>query len=135
MTTIANTYLTFSAIGNREDLVDEIYMISPTDTPFQAAIGKVKARAVLHEWLPDSLAAVTPPSRASNRCQISYKDVIVSGTQDAVAKAGRKTEMVYQLMKRTKELRRDMEFILCGNQAPVAGSSATARQLRPLCGW
>src|SRR6185312_2112662 len=98
MTTIANTYLTFSAIGNREDLVDEIYMISPTDTPFQAAIGKVKARAVLHEWLPDSLAAaaanaqlegddiqsfaaVTPPSRASNRCQISYKDVIVSGTQ------------------------------------------------------
>src|SRR5471032_3286570 len=57
MATIANTFLTFSAIGNREDLVDEIYNISPTDTPFQANIGKVKARAVLHEWQPDALAA------------------------------------------------------------------------------
>jgi hypothetical protein len=152
MATIANTYLTFSAIGNREDLVDEIYNISPTDTPFQANIGKVKARAVLHEWQPDALAAaatnaqlegddiqsfqaVIPTSRVNNRCQISYKDVIVSGTQDAVSKAGRKKEMVYQLMKRTKELRRDIEFTLAGNQAPVTGSSTTARQLRPLCGW
>ncbi|HZS83831.1 MAG TPA: DUF5309 domain-containing protein [Stellaceae bacterium] len=152
MATIANTFLTFSAIGNREDLVDEIYMISPTDTPFQANIGKVKARAVLHEWQPDSLAAaatnaqlegddiqnfaaVIPTSRVNNRCQISYKDVIVSGTQDAVSKAGRKKEMVYQLMKRTKELRRDIEFTLCGNQAPVTGNSTTPRQLRPLCGW
>jgi hypothetical protein len=152
MAIIANTYLTFSAIGNREDLIDEIYNISPTDTPFQAAIGKVKARAVLHEWQPDALAAAasnaqlegddiqsfaaaTPTTRVNNRCQISYKDVIVSGTQDAVSKAGRKKEMVYQLMKRTKELRRDIEFILCGNQAPVTGNSTTARQLRPLCGW
>jgi hypothetical protein len=152
MATIANTFLTFAAIGNREDLADEIYNISPTDTPFQANICKGKARAVLHEWQPDSLAAaaanaqlegddiqsfaaVIPTSRVSNRCQISYKNVIVSGTQDAVSKAGRKKEMVYQLMKRTKELRRDMEFILCGNQAPVVGNSTTARQLRPLCGW
>jgi hypothetical protein len=152
MAVIANTYLTFSAVGNREDLVDTIYNISPTDTPFQSLIGKVKASAVLHEWQPDTLAApaanaqlegddigsfgaVTPPSRAQNRCQISYKNVIVSGTQDAVSKAGRKQEIVYQLMKRGKELRRDMEFILTQNQAPAVGGAGTARQLRPLCGW
>src|SRR5215472_12446918 len=93
MASIANTFLTFSAIGNREDLADEIYNISPTDTPFQANICKGKARAVLHEWQPDSLAAaaanaqlegddiqsfaaVIPTSRVSNRCQISYKNVI-----------------------------------------------------------
>src|SRR5690606_17205961 len=152
MAVIANTYLTFSAVGNREDLVDTIYNISPTDTPFQSMIGKVKATAVLHEWQPDALAApaanaqlegddidtfsaVAPPSRAQNRCQISYRNVIVSGTQDAVSKAGRKQEIVYQLMKRGKELRRDMEFILTQNQAPAVGNASTPRQLRPLCGW
>lgn len=152
MTIATNTFLTFSAIGNREDLSDVIYNISPTDTPFQAAIDKNKANAVLHEWQTDALAAaaqnaqlegddiatlgaVTPTSRVANRCQIAYKTVIVSGTQDAVSKAGRKKEIVYQLMLRSKELRRDMEFDLTNNQAPVVGNSTTARALRPLCSW
>ena len=151
MAIVTNTFLTFSAIGNREDLSDQIYNISPTDTPFQAAIDKNKATAVLHEWQTDALAAaaanaqlegdeitfgaVTATSRINNRCQISRKTVIVSGTQDAVNSAGRKKEMVYQLMLRSKELRRDMEFVLTNNQAPVTGDSTTARALRPLVGW
>jgi len=151
MAIVANTFLTFSAIGNREDLIDRIYNISPTETPFVAAIGKTNATAVLHEWQVDALAAaasnaqlegdetafaaVTPTTRAQNRCQISRKEVIVSGTQDAVNKAGRAKEMTYQLLKRGKELRRDMEFVLMSNQAPVTGNSTTARQLRPVCGW
>lgn len=61
--------------------------------------------------------------------------MVVSGTQDVVDKAGRTREMTYQLMKRGKELRRDMEFVLTNNQAPVTGNSTTARQLRPLCSW
>jgi len=48
MTIATNTFLTFSAIGNREDLIDTIYNIAPTDTPAQAAFPKVKATAVLH---------------------------------------------------------------------------------------
>lgn len=152
MAIVANTFLTFSAIGNREDLADIIYNISPTDTPFMGAIGKNKASAVLHEWQSDSLAAaaanaqlegddhaafaaVVPTVRLQNRCQISSKDVIVSGTQDAVNKAGRKKEMVYQMTLRSKELKRDMEFVLTNNQAPVVGNSTTARALRPLCSW
>lgn len=62
----------------------------------------------------------------------------MSGTQDAVNKAGRKKEIVYQLMKRAKELRRDMEFVLTNNQTPVPNASAnatTARALRPLPNW
>ena len=53
-------------------------------------------------------------------------------------KAGRKKEIIYQLMKRAKELRRDMEFVLTNNQTPVPQSSAsstTARALRPLPSW
>ncbi len=146
------TYLTFSAVGNREDLADTIFTISPTDTPFMANIQESKANAVLHEWQTDTLAAagpnaqvegndyasfstVQPTARLGNRCQISSKDVIVSGTQQIVDKAGRTKELVYQLKKKSDELRRDMEFVLCGNQSPVTGNSTTARQLRPLCGW
>lgn len=151
MTIVAGTYLTYSAIGNREDLTDQIYTISPTDTPFQAQIPATKALAVSHEWQTDSLAAAaanaqlegddfaysTPAAttRLINTCQISYKTTIVSKTQDAVNKAGRAKEMVYQLMKRAKELRRDQEFVLTGNQARVTGNSTTARQLRSLGSW
>lgn len=151
MAIVANTFLTFSAIGNREDLSNIIYNISPTETPFMGSIGKATAEAVLHEWQTDALAAaganaqlegdettfaaVTPTVREQNRCQISSESVIVSGTQDAVKKAGRTKDMTYQLMKRAKELRNDMEFVLANNQAPVVGNSTTARQLRPLCSW
>lgn len=151
MTIVSGTFLTYSAIGNREDLTDMIYNISPTDTPFMAAIATTKATAVKHEWQTDSLAAAaqnaqiegddftysTPgaTSRIDNMCQIAYKTCIVSNTQDAVSKAGRTKEMVYQIMKRSKELRRDMEFILTGNYAKVTGNSTTARQLRSLCAW
>jgi len=149
MTVATNTFLTFSAIGNREDLVDTIYNISPTDTPAQAAFPKVKATAVLHEWQTDALAAaaqntqlegddiatfgtVTATARVTNYCQVSYKTVVVSGTQDAVNKAGRKKEIVYQLVKKNKEIRRDIEFDITNNQAPNAGNSTTARALRPM---
>jgi len=152
MAIITNTQLSFSSVGNREDLSDQIYNIAPKDTPFIAAIGKAKATAVLHEWQTDSLAAaaanaqlegdditafqaVTPTAKIGNRCQISYKTAIVSGTQDTVDKAGRQREIVYQLVKRSNELKRDLEFIACGNQAPADGNASTARQLRPLCGW
>ncbi len=158
MTILTNTFETFSAIGNREDLIDEIYMISPTDTPFQANVAKTRATSTLHEWQTDALAAAaanaqiegddsstagffntpTYTTRLNNNTQISRKTTIVSGTQDAVNKAGRKKEIVYQLMKRAKELRRDMEFVLTNNQTPVpnvSANSTTARALRPLPNW
>jgi len=151
MAIVGNTFLTFSAIGNREDLSDMIYDISPTDTPFTAGIGKNKAKGVLHEWQTDALAAaaanaqlegnettfaaVTPTTRVVNRCQILDKECIVSGTQEAVDKAGRKSDIVRELMKRTKEIKRDREFVMLNNQAPVTGDFETARQLRPVNSW
>jgi hypothetical protein len=90
-----NTFLTFSAVGNREDLLDKITNISPTDVPYTTMIDETSASAVLHEWQTDSLAAAagnaqlqgddvtfaaaTPTVRANNRTQISRKEVIVSG--------------------------------------------------------
>ena len=52
-----NTFATYEAIGNREDLSDVIYRIDPTDTPFMTGIEREKATAVAHEWQTQALAA------------------------------------------------------------------------------
>ena len=146
------TFTAHSAIGQREDLTDIIYDISPTETPFMSSIGKTKATAVYHEWQTDSLAAATtanaavegadatsatlaPTVRLGNYTQIIQKTVQVSGTLDAVNKAGRKSEKAYQLAKASAELKRDLETILLANQGRSAGSSTTARKLGSLLSW
>jgi hypothetical protein len=52
-----NTFATYEAIGNREDLSDVIYRIDPTDTPFMSSSEREKATAVNHEWQTQALAA------------------------------------------------------------------------------
>jgi hypothetical protein len=142
-----NTFLTTAAIGNREDLTDMIYRISPTLTPVLNMAAKTKATNTLHEWQTQDLAAaasnaqtegdnasakvVTPTTRLNNRTQIATKTVIVSGTQQAMNQAGRKDEMGYQLSLASLELKRDMEFGLTQNNV-----TATAPRLsRGLLGW
>jgi len=51
-----NTFDTYDSVGEREDLSDVIYSISPTDTPFLSSAAKNKATAVLHEWQTDLIA-------------------------------------------------------------------------------
>jgi len=146
-------YNAYDAIGLREDLTDVIYDISPTETPFMSSIGKTKATAVFHEWQTDSLAAATtnnaavegadasdatlsPTTRLGNYTQILQKTIKVSGTLDAVNKAGRKSEKAYQLAKASQELKRDLETILLSNQGRSAGSSnSSARKMGSLLSW
>jgi len=145
------TFQTYTAIGMREDLTDVIYNISPTETPFMSSIGKTKATATYHEWQLDSLAAaatnaavegatasditVTPTTRVGNRTQISEKTIKISGTMEAVNKAGRKSEKAYQLAKVSSELKRDMEKALLNNTVASAGNATTARTLGGLQTW
>lgn len=142
-----NTFLTTAAIGNREDLSDAIYRISPTATPVLSRAAKTKATNTLHEWQVQELAAaasnkqaegddasaksVTPTVRLTNRTQISTKTVIVSGSQQAMNSAGRKDELAYQLALASAEIKRDMETDL--TQLDVTATSP--RQSRGLRGW
>src|SRR6266699_2640181 len=148
-----NTFATYEAIGNREDLSDVIYRIDPTDTPFMTGIEREKATAVNHEWQTQALAAAdttnaqlegddaattatTPTVRLGNICQISYKVPRVTGTQQAVEHAGRDNELAYQEMLKGLELKRDMESILAGtNQAKSAGNDSTVRRTASLLSW
>jgi hypothetical protein len=145
------TYQTYTAIGQREDLTDVIYNISPTDTPFMSSIGKNKATATFHEWQTDALAApalggavegadastitASPTSRVGNRTQIFTRAISVAGTLEAVDKAGRKSEKAYQLAKASAELKRNIELTLLSNQVSAVGNSSTARTLGGLQAW
>lgn len=152
MTIPTNATIASAGKGIREDLEDIIFNISPYETPFQANIGKVKVTNQRHEWQTDTLSAaatnnynieggdITPPTatyttRVGNLTQIFAKAVTVSHTFDAVDKAGRKKELAYQLTKRGREMKRDMETSYLLNQASVASASGTAPQLGGLPSW
>jgi hypothetical protein len=146
-------YNRYEAVGAREDLSDVIYNISPTDTPIMSSIGKTKATGVYHEWQTDSLAASTtanalvegadasaadlsPTSRIGNYTQIVGKTIQVSGTLEAVDKAGRKSEKAYQLAKASAEIKRDIETIITANQGQAVGTSnSTARKMGSLLSY
>ena len=144
---------TLGAKGQREDLQDAIFDISPTETPFLSALKRSKVKATTHEWQTDALAAAatdnqqvegdditsitasSPTAKVGNYCQISRKLVAVSGTLETVDKAGRKSELAYQLAKRGKELKRDMETMLLYPNTPYAGAADTARVMAGLPLW
>jgi hypothetical protein len=136
---------------NREDLMDMITNISPTETPFLSNIGKSKASNVYHEWLTHTLATpvtttvvegnvatfTTPTTltRVVNMCQINEKTIAVSETQDVVNKAGMKSEVAYRVTLAIKELKRDLELSMFQNTAFVTGGATTARVLKGVAGF
>ena len=146
-----NTRETFSAVGIREDLSNIIYNISPMDTPFISGIGRGTCDNTKFEWQTDELktpasnrqiegndytsTAVSEPRRLDNYTQISATQVQTSGTAEAVDFAGRKSSQAYQLAKRAKEMKRDMETMLLDGTAKAVGSSATARETASFATW
>lgn len=141
-TRVTNTVHTGELKGQREDLIDMIYNIDPYDTPMLSSIGKGTAKALRHDWQTDELrapaknvrlegaeAAIKPGTFTTvldNVCQISDEVLAVSGTSDAISKAGRKSEMAFQLAKKAKEIKLDMEVMLVRD--PQAKKMRTATE-------
>ena len=147
-----NTFDTYDAVGIREDLQDVIYSISPTETPFMSSAAREQVKNTFHEWQTDALAAAvtnnaviegddatldaaSATSRIGNYTQIMDKTVVITGTQESVDKAGRASELAYQIAKKSKELKRDIESTLLTNQARAAGDSSTARTFGSIGAW
>lgn len=147
-----NTATTYANVGIREDLSDIIYRVAPDETPFTNNIGTGTASGTFHEWQTEDLAAASDsnavlegddatldaaniPVRIGNRCQISDKTAVVSGTNDAVNKAGRRTEMARQVMLKGMELARDIEKQMLSNKPSIAGAAGTARQSAGMESW
>ena len=147
----SDTRETYGAVGIREDLSNIIYNISPMDTPFISGIGKGSCDNTKFEWQTDELTtpaanrqkegddyastAATEPRRLGNYTQISATQVQSSGTAEAVDFAGRKSTQAYQLAKRAKEMKRDMEKMLLDDTFKAVGSSGVARATASVGTW
>lgn len=97
----------------------------------------LSAAAVNRQIEGDDAAGGTsvPTSRLGMYCQISSKYAVVTDTQQAVDKAGRASEMSYQVAKRLGELKRDMELAITQNGGSSAGSASAARGSAGLEAW
>ena len=134
--------------GNREDLSDVLFDVSPTETPFITLAKKGKSTGTNHEWLIDELedpeenahlegddaAPVDAASRdrLGNYTQIFKKHAVVTGTQEKVLKGGGiKSEMAYQVARRMKAMKRDAESAMIGtvNGSKVPGNKSVARKM------
>lgn len=153
MTITSNAVVSTTVVGKREDFSDVIYNVDPFDTPFMSAVGRGSAKNVQFDWQMDKLAApgdnavlegdeslegesYNDTDRLSNLQQISRKVIAVTGTNEVTNKAGRASEMAYQLAKRSKELKTDMEYELTGKlQAKVARAGATIGKTANVYSW
>lgn len=135
----------------REDLEDVIYDISPMDTYFFSNIGRGTSKSTTHEWLTDSLAAAaanlqmegdaftaaarTLPARLKNYTSISKKDIEVTRTAQKVNNAGMSKLMAYATFQSSKEVKRDIEFMMLNNIPASAGSSVLPRASGGVPNW
>ena len=144
MTIVTNTFTTFDAKGIREDLSNIITNIAPDETPYMSNIGRESISNSLFEFQTDTLAAaaankqlegddvasfdaVVATVRLQNYAQISRKTIILSATEEVVNKAGRRSELAYQIAQRGSELKRDQEFTMLNGAVAAAGSTSVAR--------
>ena len=152
MTIVTNTFTTFDAKGIREDLSNIITNIAPEETPYMSNIGRESISNSLFEFQSDTLAAaaankqlegddvasfdaVVATVRLQNYAQISRKTIILSATEEVVNKAGRRSELAYQIANRGSELKRDQEFTMLNGAVAAAGSTSVARGTASLGAW
>lgn len=133
------------AVGGqiREDLMNRIWDISPTDLPFTDSIGRMDSTAHLLEWVREALEAANQDNaridgsssagiddtvtgeRLANYHQIGTKTVRVSDRARNINGIEANDELLRQVMKRQKSLRRDCEARISGAKVAVAGNGTS----------
>ena len=150
--TLFNTNTTGPSKANREELADFISIIEPEVTPVTSAISKGSTKSVFTEWLCEDLSPAKIAStaeghdssswfnKAENRARlgnyinISKREFGVSDIQQAVEQAGVDSEIDHAKSKAVRELKRDIESVVCGEQNASSGGSG-AYASRGLFDW
>ena len=136
-----------------EDLMDKIFDVSPVDRPFCDAVGTRRSTSRSVDWVREQLAAASADNasiegadaadddnqtgeRLYNYHQLSDKVVKISDRASNVDTVGASDELIKQVKKRQKELRRDEEARYCSRGVAVAGVTATtASQTAGIGSW
>lgn len=132
----------------REDLLDIITNLSPTEDQLATGLQKSKATSSVHSWLVDSYDATTTssadkkavegadygagdvvnPTRKTNYTQIIKQDWKVSGTEQATTHAGMQSPKAYHMAKSMVHWKHKLEWSLI-NGVAAAGSASVAREM------
>lgn len=151
----SNTATTVAQVGNREALTNILERVAPEATPFTSNIGAaqgVDVKGVFLEWQTETLATPSTsnaklegddpstysnnnPTRVGNYFQILDKPFAVSGTQEVVDKAGRKSEIARLTTIKSMEIKRDFEAECLENGASRAESGSNARLCGGILAW
>lgn len=138
----------------REDLMQKIYDISPEDRPLCDVTGSGDAGNTFKEWSTEQLESATPNNkrvdgsssagindtvtgeRVGNYHQIMTKTVRVSDRGRNSETLDSSDELIRQLMKRQRALRRDEEAAFTSKNIAIAGDGNNiAGQLAGVGGW
>lgn len=144
------TQWTYDNPAMKEDLLDLIINLTPTETQLMTGLGTSKADQIYHQWLTDTLKAVasnaavegadatytarTNPSRLANYTQIFTINYTVTDTDRAVNSAGFDDRFSYETTKAMKEWKNDAEYAVMRGSL-VSGSGSAARQLKGIKNW
>ena len=136
-----------------ESVLQQIIDISNIPLPFSDMIGSQQSGNQFREWTIDELQSVNLTNaevdgaaatgddtslgdRVGNRHQILVKDIAVSTRARNVDSVGFSDTLAYQVLQRTREIRRDLEAISLENQASVIDDgSAVPGLLGGLGSW
>lgn len=144
---------TGSAVGNREDLSNELTILAPEETPILSLCSKGRASSTYHEWVVDNLAspstagvaegsdvtsftdAFSGRARLGNYIQTFRRDFLVSNLQEAVTSVG-PANVAQAEAKSMRELKRDVEArIASASDMTVEDGAGTPYTFRGLGEW
>lgn len=142
-----------SAIGNREDLSNELNMLAPEETPLFSLCAKGTAKSTFCEWTTDKLKTpvttgiaegadvavfedkFSGKARLGNYIQIHREPWLVSTLQNSVESAG-PVNVAAAEAKAMRELKRNVEATICSdNDRSVENGAGTPYATRGLGDW
>lgn len=129
----------------REDLLNVLTNLTPTETQLISGLGTGSAAQILHEWLTDTLGSVkdnayqegvdasypalTNPERLFNYTQIFRQGYQVSDTERSANTAAFNDRYSYEGTKALKMLKNDMEYAAMRGSL-ACGTGSAARRLK-----
>lgn len=153
----------YELTGKKLDFSSRIMNLSPEETPFYSMTGSESIRQTRHQWLTDVLEsaviydnqihghqeaapAVVEGSDAvmesrksatvvGNNTQIFRKALSVTDTANMLDNYGRAKELMYQMDKASKEIKRDVEATVLNTKLSVGGRGANRLSGGYLCGF
>lgn len=146
----SNTLTTFELTGGREDISDEISIITPIDSPFYHAIGTATVTAMKHDFMTDAIEtpgqnkakigsdptieASEQPTKLFNYVQLQEKSFSISDSSAAVTTVGNSGGYDYQKALKMKALVGDIEWAFM-REVAAAGSASVEPSMKGFLNW